>query len=618
MRVVVAAGEEIGYLDGLRVSTNDDSFGHGPTGIALREGHRALAPDIANDPTMRPWRDRAAEHGLRSSAAFPLHRNGEVVAVLSLYSRRPRFFDAEEIGLLDQLVLDVSFALDALALDELRQSAERDLFLQARLFDEVTAAIHTVDNSGIVTAWNTGAELLYGWRADEAIGVPAVELIGVTEVAAGAEALEKLRAVGHWEGTLEVTRRDGTHVPAFIQSRLLRGPDGNAIGRVAVSVDISDRLAIEHDLRDAREFLEAVTDNMGEGLITCNAGKQIVYANAAAEDLLGWDQPLMGADLCRQVFGCQGPGDCTLCQMDPADGPRRFDDATLVCYDGHRLPVALMISPMHHNGQSAWVVVFSDDTRRRSERERLERELESLGWAGQIRSALEDGSFVLHAQPIVDAATGAVRRHELLVRMLADDGSLIPPGLFLPAAERHGLIKELDRWVISHGIEIAAAGHPVQINLSTTTLGDPSTAGWIETMINASGVDPACLVFEVTETALLADSAAAQRLASRLAELGCGLSLDDFGTGYGGFMYLKQLDVDQLKIDMEFVRDLLENPASEHVVRAVTALADGFNLETVAEGVEDQATLDALAGMGVDLIQGYHVGRPVPVAEAFA
>jgi EAL domain-containing protein (putative c-di-GMP-specific phosphodiesterase class I) len=134
----------------------------------------------------------------------------------------------------------------------------------------------------------------------------------------------------------------------------------------------------------------------------------------------------------------------------------------------------------------------------------------------------------------------------------------------------------------------------------------------IERGLERTGADPARLVFEVTETALVENQAAAAVFAEHLRELGCKLALDDFGTGYGGFTYLKRLPIDLLKIDIEFVSDLAVNPASRHVVEAVVALARGFELETVAEGVENAETLALLRELGVDFAQGYHIARPAP------
>jgi EAL domain-containing protein (putative c-di-GMP-specific phosphodiesterase class I) len=235
-----------------------------------------------------------------------------------------------------------------------------------------------------------------------------------------------------------------------------------------------------------------------------------------------------------------------------------------------------------------------------------------------VQEALAEKLFVLYAQPIVEIATGRVVQRELLLRMLDPTASptgpaVINPGAFLPVAEEFGLISEIDRWVIARAAELAATGRPVELNVSGRSITDPGLIEHIQRCIQASGADPQAMVFEITETALIADQAAARAFADGLHRLGCTLALDDFGTGYGGFTYLKQLRIDFLKIDMEFVRDLCRNPASRSVVQAIVHLAEGFKLKTVAEGVEDAQTLALLGQLGVDCAQGYHLGRPEPL-----
>jgi EAL domain-containing protein (putative c-di-GMP-specific phosphodiesterase class I) len=243
---------------------------------------------------------------------------------------------------------------------------------------------------------------------------------------------------------------------------------------------------------------------------------------------------------------------------------------------------------------------------------------EALLWVTRIRRALTDGRFVVHAQPIVDLLTGDVTHHELLIRMRDEDGSMIAPGRFLPAAERFGLIEEIDRWMVGQAAELASRGMAVGLNLSAGSVARGSIAGDLAAAIEATGADPALIMIELTETALLSDERAAQAFAEGVIALGCGLALDDFGTGYGGFTYLKRLPVGFLKIDQEFVSDLAINAASRHVVRAIVSLAHGFGQRTIAEGVEDEATFHLLREMGVDCAQGYFIGRPAPVDQAGA
>ena len=199
--------------------------------------------------------------------------------------------------------------------------------------------------------------------------------------------------------------------------------------------------------------------------------------------------------------------------------------------------------------------------------------------------------------------------------MREPDGRIAAPGEFLHVAEQYGLIGEIDWWVIKQATRLAGAGCPVQVNISARSVGDPDVLGHIERCVERYEVSPGMLVFEITETAIVDDEEAARLFAERLHVLGCKVALDDFGTGYGTLTYLKQLPVDFLKLDIEFVRDLASNRASHHVVQAVAALARDFGLQTVAEGVEDAEVLDLLARLGVDFAQGYHIARPAPFAE---
>jgi EAL domain-containing protein (putative c-di-GMP-specific phosphodiesterase class I) len=243
-------------------------------------------------------------------------------------------------------------------------------------------------------------------------------------------------------------------------------------------------------------------------------------------------------------------------------------------------------------------------------------EADRVTWIARIRSALDEERLVLYAQPIVDLATGDVVVEELLLRMLDRDGKVIPPLAFLPTAERCGLISEIDRWVISRGIALAAGGRRLAINLSAASAGDPDVLELIKREIDANGTDPADLVFEITETAIMENTERARRFAAQLVALGCRFALDDFGTGFASFTYLKHLPVQYLKIDLDFVRNLSHSPRDVAVVKAIVALANDFGQETIAEGVEDQEAADLLRELGVTFAQGYLFSRPAPVDDA--
>jgi diguanylate cyclase (GGDEF)-like protein len=244
------------------------------------------------------------------------------------------------------------------------------------------------------------------------------------------------------------------------------------------------------------------------------------------------------------------------------------------------------------------------------------RTLARLAWSNQLREALEQERFVLHLQPIRELASGLVSHGELLLRMVGSDGELVPPAAFLPAAERFGFVHEIDRWVARHAIQLLAADDellPVGVNLSgESVVGDPELLPLIQAEVAAASIDPANLIFEVTETAAIANMVEARRFARSLRQLGCALALDDFGTGFGSFYYLKHLPVDYLKLDGAFIQHLPRNPVDEHVVRAIVEVAIGMGIKTVAEWVSDDATIDLLEKLGVDYAQGFHIGRPAP------
>ena len=280
------------------------------------------------------------------------------------------------------------------------------------------------------------------------------------------------------------------------------------------------------------------------------------------------------------------------------------------------------ISPVRgDDGAVISVVAIIQDITQPEPTDRTEREygvvpdINDALWLERIREAIDEERLVLYRQPIVDLRTGETVQQELLLRMRGEDGSIVGPADFLPVAERYGLISEIDRWVIGQAAGLAALGQPVEFNLSAASISDPSILLALAGAIEESGADPVLLVVEVTETAMMIQPAAGRLFAERVAALGCRLALDDFGTGYSSLNYLKQIPAQYLKIDIEFVRDLTRSETDERLVRGIIGLAREFDQTTVAEGIEDQATLVRLREFGAHLGQGHFFGRPQPVAE---
>jgi EAL domain-containing protein (putative c-di-GMP-specific phosphodiesterase class I) len=243
----------------------------------------------------------------------------------------------------------------------------------------------------------------------------------------------------------------------------------------------------------------------------------------------------------------------------------------------------------------------------------------------QIQQALDGDEFELLAQPITSLKNDAARpRFEILLRMRDSDGNNIPTSALFSAAERYKLMPQIDRWVVSTSIAKLAENSELvdakkvnfSINLSGQSLSDDDILKFIEEELKESGLAAEALCFEVTESAAVSNLKKAQAFIDALRVRGCKISLDDFGAGLSSFAYLKNFNVDTLKIDGSFIRDITDNRISESMVAAITQVAKVMELETVAEYVETEETRKLIAELGVDFAQGHAVGKPVPLAEA--
>ncbi len=254
------------------------------------------------------------------------------------------------------------------------------------------------------------------------------------------------------------------------------------------------------------------------------------------------------------------------------------------------------------------VAVYSPETRQDI--------LAGLSWSQRLKEALANDAFRLRAQPIVDLDTGETVMFELLIRMCATDGELVAPGRFLHAAARFGYMPTIDRWVISEAAHLAGVtpGRCLAVNLAATTIAEPGLVAYITDTLRAAGADPADLIFEVSESDVIANLEHACSVCARLRALGARIALDDFGSGFSGFAYLKALEVDLLKIDGQFVRELDSNRVDHLVIEAIVHVANGIEVPTVAEYVVNATVAQRLRELGVTYGQGFHLGKPAPLS----
>ncbi len=245
----------------------------------------------------------------------------------------------------------------------------------------------------------------------------------------------------------------------------------------------------------------------------------------------------------------------------------------------------------------------------------------SINMSQKVRNAITDDRMRLYFQPIFDVKNNKISYYEALVRMVEPDGRIIGPNNFIPALEAAGEMHLLDRWIIKLAIN-ELKEHPelihIAINLSAQAFKDDNLVPVILENLNESGVNPKRITFELTESASLFNLHITQRVIAELHKLGCSFSVDDFGSGFSSFAYLKDLPADYIKLDGSFIRNLHRDKVDQTLVKSMIQVIQALGKKAVAEYVENEAILDILKTMGVDFVQGYHIGHPLPFEQLFA
>jgi diguanylate cyclase (GGDEF)-like protein/PAS domain S-box-containing protein len=534
-------------------------------------------------------------------------------------------------------------------------------------------AIITKAPDGTITSWNHGAEQLYGYSAEEALGRPS----GFTETGERAGEWQKLlqtvfsgQSIEGFE--TERVRKDGSVIAVSLTVSPVTDANGRIVSAAIIARDTTERVRYEERLRHMADH-DQLTSLFNRRRFDEQLKRELARAGRYAENsaVLSID-----IDNFKGINDSAGhaAGDAVLCHVARvlAERSRATDIvarlggdefAVLLSAVGTReartaaehLLAEIRSSPALYGAKpfritaSIGVATFESDDATAGEilvnadlamyaaktagRDRVvvytptearkARAMAKLTWSQRIQDALEHDRFVLHLQPILELSSGQIKHGELLLRMKGERGKLISPGAFLPAAERFGLIHAIDRWVVQQAIQLVGESigsvPRVGINLSGESIvGDPHLLAMIEQELGRSTVDPAKLIFEVTETAAIANMPEATEFAHGLTSLGCSLALDDFGTGFGSFYYLKHLPVSYVKLDGEFIQNLPRSEVDEHMVKAIVGVSQALGIKTVAESVADEETIGLLHKHQVDYAQGYYVGKPAPLSAALA
>lgn len=538
-------------------------------------------------------------------------------------------------------------------------------------------AVISVNEYHRIVMFNRAASEVFGYTLEEVVGEPLEILmptgVGVHHrhhVEGFIRGPHAARLMGDRRDTpIQARRKDGTLFPAEIS--ISRVPVGNRTFCIAILRDITERVRVQEALRELaerdpltgllnrRRFLADLERHLLEARRTGIAGA-VLFVDLdnfkEINDSLGHQagdrllvsvteviqQRLRGGDLFARLGGDEFA--ILLPSIDRVgaemvatrllDGLRHHTIAYQQQKIGVTSSLGLALYPAHGEDTETLLAVADRAMYHAKAAGRnqistykgfdavAETRVEvRLNWETRLRLALERNEFVLLAQPIRDLQTGEICSRELLIRLPDDSGGLIPPSAFLGVAEQFGLISAIDRWVIRRAMrQISSeqrAGRPCvySVNLSARATGDRDLAALIHIELTTTGIDPALLQFEITETSAISDLEQARHLVQQLQLLGCRFALDDFGTGFSSFQQIKHLPVDTLKIDGSFIRNLVHDPVDQHLVRSIVGLARGLQMRTVAEGVEDEATLQLVRQFGISSAQGYHIGQPARCPE---
>lgn len=575
-----------------------------------------------------------------------------------------------------RLTRDFAQMSDALKEDiRRRNEAEAKLFAEKERAQVTLAsigdAVITTDMAGRVEFINAVAEQLTGWTNFEAAGKSLDEVFLIINEASRQAienpvdtVLKEGVVVGLANHTLLI-RRDGTEFNIEDSAAPIRDKQGRIIGVVLVFHDVTHahNLAKRMDWDASHDALTGIFNRS-----TFEHRLEDLVARAEGEHVLLYidlDQFKVVNDTCGHTAGDQ-----MLCQIAALMQTRLRESDTFARLGGDEfgvllehcsLPAALKVGETlletlatfrfgwdeksFHVGASIGVVEIqpegmtaaqlmsaadtacyaAKDEGRNRVRTYLAGDLEisqrkgELSWVARIQRAMDESRLRLYWQPIVPLApaTDGPLQGEILLRLLDETGAVVAPGAFLPAAERYHLMRRIDRWVV-HETFAWLASHPldhrhVSVNLSGHSLGDAALLEFVQDELEQSGVDPYRISFEITETAAIAHLAHARKFIDALRVQGCRFALDDFGSGLSSFGYLKNLPVDYLKIDGSFVRNLARNPIDEAMVSSINHIGHVMGLTTIAEFVEDDATMQRLRGLGVNFAQGYAVAMPSPL-----
>ncbi|TRW95410.1 bifunctional diguanylate cyclase/phosphodiesterase [Candidatus Methylobacter oryzae] len=676
LKPVASYGTGTEYLAGIHISTDaNEAAGRGPTGISVRKDQPFWCQDFQNDPVTAPWHERSAKFGWRASAALPLHKNGAVIGVFTLYSSEVNAFDEAARNLLIEMVIDIDYALNSFEREAQRRQAESLLADSHKLLKTI------IDTAPIRVFWKDTNLRYMGCNpafAKDAGAASAQDIIGKDDFQLiWKDQAEHYQTDDRWVMDLNIPKLaveelkimpDGTGIWLRTSKVRLQNEVNETIGVLGIYEDITEQKKIEErihylanfdpltglpnrtqlsdhlkyalsltkrsngslalmflDLDHFKDINDSLGHSTGDALLI-ELAKRLCKV-LRSEDMV---TRLGGDEFILLLPGVDANGAAQVAQklLDAIAEPYLIE-----LYD-LSLTASIGIALYPEDGEDLEALSKSADAamyRAKQEgrqcyrfftQEMQARSARNLLLVNALHHALELGQLQIYYQPQISMREGHVIGAEALLRWQHPELGFVSPAEFIPVAEGCGLILPIGEWVLRQAVRQAKTwmnqglgSLTMAVNLSAVQFRHSDLPELVTRILDEEDLPAEYLELELTESVAMHNPQGAIAIMDNLYDRGIRMSIDDFGTGYSSLSYLKKFKVYKLKIDQSFVRDITTDPEDKAIVSAIINLAKSLGLKTIAEGVETEGQQAFLHEQECDEMQGYLFSKPVPAKQ---